>query len=234
MEQPPVGLWGVVAELAPLAGGHRNAVFRTVGLQQDLVFKSTRRSAAALAWLEPVQTLARQSGFVVPPMLKSQSGRLLESGWTCEPFITGLALPSQAMPSLAPTMTRFHSACRAMPQRPGFLSSRALLVARSGGDVDLGLMPPALVAKCRKAWLSVSGEPMGVVHGDLTPANLLSCPEGRIALLDWDECRHDLLMFDLGQLRPMTGAERQAALAWEVACAWAIEPDYANRIASQL
>lgn len=234
MEHPPAGLWGVEAGLAPLAGGHRNAVFRTVGLQQELVFKSTGRSAAALAWLEPVQACARQSGFAVPAMLKSLRGRLVERGWTCEPLVAGNPFPPQGMSALASALARFHALAKAVPQRPGFLSSQALLVARRGGDVDLGAMPPALVAKCRKAWSVVSDGPAGIVHGDLTPANLLSCPDGRIALLDWDECRHDLLLFDLAQLGQMTAAERQAALAWEVACSWAIEPDYAKRIAARL
>jgi hypothetical protein len=53
-------------------------------------------------------------------------------------------------------------------------------------------------------------------------------------LLDWDECRRDLVLFDLGHLSKVGTVERRALLAWEVACSWMIEPDHARRVAQRI
>jgi hypothetical protein len=231
---PPTWLWDVTAEVRPLAGGHRNLAFRTIGLSQDVVFKSTRRPDAGLRWLLRVQDVARHSGFVVPKMMPSRRGALVEDGWTCETFVAGAALAAPEMPEILPLIRRFHDLAAKTVQRPGFRSSRSLLRTQAGGDVDLGAMPPALVQTCRVAWRAIAEGPQSVVHSDLNPGNLLRCPDGRIALLDWDECRRDLVVFDLGQLRAPDPVEARALLAWEVACSWRIEPDHARRLAQRL
>lgn len=231
---PPTWLWDVTAEVQPLTGGHRNLAFRTVGLAQDLVFKSTRRADAAHRWLLGVQELARVSGFVVPQMIPSRHVLMVDTGWTCETLLDGQTVAAQEMPLILPLIQRFHALTANLRQRPGFRSSRALLRARAGGDVDLDAMPPALARACRAAWKAVAAGPDSVVHGDLNPGNLLRCADGRIALLDWDECRRDLVAFDLGQLRAPDPAEARALLAWEVACSWQIEPDHARWLAQRL
>lgn len=74
--RPPIENWGVDAELVPLVGGHRNLAFVTsgVGSGQEFVFKSTRRSEAALRWLSAVQNIAEDVGFVVPKLIDSRNG----------------------------------------------------------------------------------------------------------------------------------------------------------------
>ncbi len=62
--------------------------------------------------------------------------------------------------------------------------------------------------------------------------------------MDWDEARVDVPAFDLAALPddaladPSTSGDRQllrrAALAWEVATCWTVEPDYARRCLRQL
>ncbi len=231
---PPIHLWGVTAKLHPLPGGHRNTAFRTVGLRRDLVFKSTRRAPEALGWLGQVQALARQTGLHVPTPVPSRAGNLLEAGWTCETFLSGSPLRPEDMPLLLPQISAFHDLAAALPQRPGFLSSAGLLDQARGGDVDLDAMPADLARTCRAAWHAVSAGRQTVIHGDLNPSNLLRCADGRIALLDWDECRRDLALFDLGQLRPPDADERRALLAWEIACSWRIEPAHARTLADRL
>ncbi len=231
---PPTWLWVVTAEVRPLTGGHRNLAFRTIGLTQELVFKSTRRPDAGLRWLVQVQDMARHSGFVVPQMMPSRHGALVDDGWTCETFVAGEPLTAPEMPVIQPLIQRFHDLAAKVAQRPGFRSSRSLLRHRAGGDVDLGAMPPALVQACRAAWRAMPAGPQSIVHGDLNPGNLLRCADGRIALLDWDECRRDLVVFDLGQLRTPDPVEARALLAWEVACSWRIEPNRARRLAQHL
>lgn len=231
---PPFALGGLDCALQPLPGGHRNLAFRTLGLAQDLVFKSTRRSPQAIAWLGRVHRLARQAGFAVPALRPSRRGALVEAGWTCEPFVQGRPFAAADLPGLLPQITAFHRLAADLPQRPGFASSQALLRQGSGGDVDLVAMPRDLAEICRQAWRAIGSPPETVVHGDLTAGNLLHGPGGRPALLDWDECRRDLPLFDLAQLAPQGPAEQRACLAWEVACSWQIEPDHARRLATRL
>lgn len=86
MGRPQTEAWGISADLWPLPGGHRNAVCRTVGLGQDLVFKSTSRTPEALAWLLAVHDRARDAGFLAW-LQESREGALCSDGWTCETFI---------------------------------------------------------------------------------------------------------------------------------------------------
>ncbi|MGA0541174.1 phosphotransferase [Neotabrizicola sp. VNH66] len=231
---PPTERWDVQASLVRLAGGHRNLAFRTLGLRQDVVFKSTCRTAEQLAWLRPVQDIARACGFVVPGLRESRDGRLAEEGWTCEPFIAGAPVLPGDLAALVPQIRAFHAASADLPQRPGFLSVRALLDRTAGGDVDLTALPAPFAARCRAAWQAVADREEAAVHGDLNPGNLILCPDGRTALIDWDECRRDLALFDLGALRPGDDDERMARLAWEVACSWQAEPEHGRRLAQRL
>lgn len=235
MARPPIERWGITADLVPLAGGHRNLAFRTVGLGmgQELVFKSTRRTEAAVRWLSGVQDIARTCGFVVPEQLAGRDGRLVEDGWTCETFVAGTPLAPDDVPSNLAPIEDFHQATAGLPQRPGVLSSRDLIDQSHGGDVDLRAMPADLVHICREAWVAVAVRRDAVIHGDLTSGNLIRCPDGRVCLIDWDECRRDLVLFDLAPLRRSDENERRACLAWEVACSWLIEPDHARQLAAR-
>jgi hypothetical protein len=234
MTQPPITIWNVQAPLEPLSGGHRNQAWRTRGLPQDLVFKSTMRSEAALDWLVSVQDVARHCGFVVPHMLRSANGLFSETGWTCETFVAGEVVPRDGLAEVASLMTDLHAQTRGWSQRPGFLSSTALIAQDRGGDVDLSQIPPDVVTLCRAAWRAVLDTASCVVHGDLAPGNVLQLADGRFALLDWDECRVDLPLFDTAPHAPSSGAETRAHLAWEVACSWQREPEYARDMAERL
>ncbi|WP_460275426.1 phosphotransferase enzyme family protein [Celeribacter sp. ULVN23_4] len=231
---PPIHLWGISAPLEPLGGGHRNAVFRTSELTQDLVFKSTRRSEAQLQWLAPVLDAAKAAGFVVPRLIPDQAGRLNADGWTCEPFIEGRPFQPEDLPQIAPQIDAFHKASTAPPQRPEFCSSSELIFEETGGDIDLAALPDELRTLCRQAWGALKGD-TGVIHGDLGAGNLIHTKNGP-ALIDWDETRVDHRAFDLIRTKPAeaSAAEKTAALAWEVACSWQIEPDHAQLVARVL
>ena len=231
---PPIHLWGLSAPLEPLGGGPRNAVFRTSELAQDVVFKPTRRSEAQLRWLAPVHDAAEAAGFTVPRLMPAQDGRLGPNGWTCEPLIDGRPFQPEDLPRIAGKIDAFHRNTSNLPQRPDFRSSSDLLHETSGGDVDLCALPADLLALCRKAWGALDGE-IGVIHGDLTAGNLIHTEEGP-ALIDWDEARVDYRSFDTLRTRPATASacEKTAALAWEVACRWQIEPEHAALVARVL
>jgi hypothetical protein len=234
MNYPSIDLWGINAPLEPCLGGNRNLVFRTRGLSVEKVFKSTKRSPDALGWLLDVHRLARQCGFVVPSLIASVHGRLSEGGWTCEEFVDGTPFSSEDMPKISQAVQKFHALAVGLSQRPGFASSTKLVEMDVGGDIDLAAMPLDLAQTCRSAWSAFSGFPLTIVHGDLNVGNLIHCPDGRAALIDWDECRRDVVIFDLGQLRSASPIERKALLAWEVACSWQIEPEHAQQVAERL
>lgn len=231
--RPPTEAWGISGDLIPLPGGYRNTVLSSTGAD-PVVFKSTRRDEAAIEWLLPVLAAAQSVGFVVPVPVRSRAGRLVEGGWTCEPFLEGKAFDPAGLASLQSAIGDFHAAAARLPQRPGFRSSQELLTELAGGDVDLSAMPDDIVRACRAAWRRLADQPDGVIHGDLSAGNLLVAADGSPVLLDWDECRRDLLSFDLTAMGGGTEAERQAALAWEVACCWQIEPQRARDLGSQL
>lgn len=234
MCHPPLHLWGIDAPLEALTGGHRNTVLRTRGLPDDLVFKSTRRSEAAIAWLDEVQGIARADGLHVPQMHRSLSGHWIADGWICESLVEGVLISPVDAPDLGALLARFHAHSQAMPQRPGFCASVDLLTEVKGGDVDLTQMPADLVALCRAAWSAVQTELLCVVHGDLALGNLLRDPRGRLWLIDWDECRRDLPLFDQVILGNLGQAAQSAHLAWEVACCWHLEPTHARAVAQKL
>ncbi|NNE81064.1 MAG: phosphotransferase [Silicimonas sp.] len=209
-------------------------MFRTNGLDEELVFKTTTRSPEAIHWLAPVQAAARASGFVVPKLLPTRSGRIAEQRWTCEAFLPGEPLPSRELPDIAPMLQRFHAAARELPQRPGFLSSQDFLTHSSGGDINLEAVPASIAVEIRAAFRALDPVPMTVIHGDVTSANTLRLTDGRIALLDWDEARRDLPLFDFQTLRSESESEKRACLAWEIACCWQKEPARAAYLAAQL
>ena len=234
MDLPPISYWGVQARLQPLTGGHRHRVFRTLGREPELVFKTTDRSEAALAWLHPVLDAARTCGLVVPKMVATQAGTWLADGWTCETFVRGAPATSQDRVQLVEPIAAFHAKTAHLSQRPGFADVDALQRATTGGDVDLSAMPSALVAACRAAWRDGVAGPLSVVHGDLSLGNIIRCADGQIAVIDWDECRRDATVFDTAVLEPATPAQNRARLAWEVACCWTREPDRARDLANEL
>ena len=234
MEHPKTEKWGIDAKLSPLLGGHRNTIFRTKDLDQNVVFKSTRRSSAAIDWLEAVHKHARRAGFVVPHYIKSHDGQLIEDGWTCETFLEGQHIEQADLSEIRSAIAQFHDATSDMVQRHGFLSSSELCHFSMGGDIDLNQLPNQLVRRCREAWEAVSDRRESIVHGDLNVKNVLRTPDGRLALVDWDEARRDLVLFDSGQLDVDDDAGKRARLAWEVACCWEIEPEHARVLASHL
>lgn len=216
-----------------MEGGHRNQVFRSLG-PDPVVFKSCQRSEAAVRWLLPVLDIAVASGFVTAPPRQSLDGRYVAEGWTCEPFIPGKPADKSDLEHLHFLIEAFHDSSRSVPQRPGFLSTSALQREPQGGDVDLSVMPPDLAGACRAAWAAVETGNETVIHGDLCAANVVLCPDGRFALIDWDEARRDLAGFDLVHRDGIDMAWQRAHLAWETACSWTLEPAYAQGRAAQL
>jgi Ser/Thr protein kinase RdoA (MazF antagonist) len=234
--------WGECRQIGREAGGYRNTVLVVEREGERLVAKSSRRSTEQINWLVDVQESAREVGFVVPHLIRSQSGELLVEGVMVESWIEGSAPRSSDLLQLPPLIREFHRRTRSFPQRPGFASSLELVTTLRGGDVDISAMPVDLIQACRKTWRELAGEATSVVHGDLNRSNLLVTADGLLALVDWDEARVDVSVLDEAALRAMLGQKDgclpdtvwRALLAWEVAVSWKIEPEHAKRLAAEL
>jgi Ser/Thr protein kinase RdoA (MazF antagonist) len=229
--------WGPVRRVRSLGGGNRNEVVEVELAGRRMVARRSRRPAASLAWeIRLLEHLGR-SGVRVPAVVPTPDGRRQVSGVLLMTWLDGRPPAAGDWPAVAATLRRVHELTRGWPQRPGAASTRALLTADRGGDVDLSVMPAEAVAACRRAWAALAGAPEAVVHGDPGPANIRVTDEG-IGLLDWDEARVDATDLDLAELPELPGADqpddrlavaRTAATAWEAANGWTVEPSYARR-----
>lgn len=224
---PDPAAWGLSAPLEPIGAGARNAVYRCA----DTVLKSTRRSEASLRWLGPVHAAARRAGLIVPEPMRTNGGHLVHEGWTAERFLPGPLATRRDLAALGVSMSRLHDLTRHLPARPDMPGMAEILTTGKGGDLDLSQMPSDLVDEVLAAFSAVKDSETGAIHGDLNPGNVILTESGP-ALTDWDESRRDALFFDHAALnKPVTAAQSRAALAWEIACCWQIEPQRARRLA---
>ena len=204
----------------------------------DHVGRLSRRDAAALdSELDLLDHLAAV-GLRVPRTASALDGRRHSDGLVVMSWLHGAPPASEAdWRRVEATLRQLHEATRDWPQRPGFASTQEFLVADSGGDVRLDLMPAASVARCRDAWRAIADEPKSVVHGDPGAANARLGRAG-VGLIDWDEARVDASVLDRADLPldPVPGFDgerlhlaRRAASAWEAANGWLLEPESARR-----
>lgn len=230
--------WGAVEVESRLAGGARNDVWAIRVDGRPLVARKSTRAAAALAWEVSLMAALRKQGVRTPQILPTLDGADFVGGITLSEMIQG------DRPTTTPHwravyryLATLHELTREWPQRPGFLSSRDLLSAERGGDVDLTEMPNEAKTRCRAAWSRVKPHETCVVHGDPGASNIFITREGDVVLIDWDEARVDAPAFDLAvlpdEVSPLSHNElwiaRQAATAWEAAAGWRVEPEYARR-----
>ena len=225
-ETPPFAAWGLSeTALSPAVGGNRN----TVLYSDTHVFKTTRRSEAALLWLDPVQVLAEQAGLKVPRLLPSRHGALKVRGWTCEDRVGFKQGNQDDLIEARERIAWVHKNAETVGQRPDFDAMGHLEPTSISGDIDLGALPDKLAITCINAWRSLPAGPLCPIHGDLGLGNLGRSTSGKLVLYDWDEARSDHPWYDTGN----EGATK-ARLAYEIASSWRIEPEYARSLVAQL
>ncbi len=249
---PGLAAWPGVEVTDVLTGGARGAVFLALRGEHRLVVKVSSRSAASLAWeLDLVEALG-QAGVRVPDLVPTGDGRREYRGVVVQSLLTGR--PPETRDDwrrVAAVIATVHELTRGWPQRPGSASAAQLLQQTHAADVHLDAMPSDAVALVRACWTALLAEPVPavapdrycVVHGDLGPGNVLIGDDG-VGLIDWDEARVDVPAFDLAAFPDdaLAGSLisddpqllRTAALAWEVATCWTVEPEYARRSLRQL
>jgi Ser/Thr protein kinase RdoA (MazF antagonist) len=229
-----LALWGRAEVIGPLGGGNRNTVLEIRIGRRRLAARKSRRSHASLDWEIALLDHLADHGLRVPVAVPALDGRRHIDGVVVQTWLEGTPPDDGDWPAVAAALRDLHALTAGWPQRPGFASTRDLLTASGGGDIDLSQMPADAVTACRRAWTALAGTPEAVVHGDPGPANIRIADAGP-GLLDWDEARVDHTDLDLAEL-PGThlppqrlAAARIAATAWEAASGWIIEPSYARR-----
>ncbi|GAA2868848.1 hypothetical protein Acy02nite_83660 [Actinoplanes cyaneus] len=227
---------GITFERA-LPGGHTNPVMSGWLGGRRVVVRRSSRPAESLDWeLDLLDFLAGQ-GVGVPRVLPAVDGRRHVDGIMVTDYAGGHHPrdPREWRP-VVEQLSIVHAATAGWPQRPGAAASTDLATADRAGDVRLDLLPPRVARAVRNAWAAVRAGSAGVVHGDVSAANVLVDGD-RVTLLDWDEARVDVPWFDLAfvpsEAAPPgavpVAARHAAGLAWEVAYCWAADPVYARR-----
>ena len=226
--------WGRPVVVGPLTGGNRNTVLEIRLDGRRLAARRSNRPPASLDWeLDLLDQLARH-GLRVPGVVAAVDGRRHIDGVVVQTWLDGSPPGPRDWPAVAAALARLHELTVGWPQRPGFASTRELLTAERGGDVDLSAMPAEAVAACRRTWARLDGRPVAVVHGDPGASNIRVSKDGP-GLLDWDEARVDYTDLDLADLPgsdlppDRLAVARTAATAWEAANGWIVEPSYARR-----
>ncbi|KMW60647.1 hypothetical protein AIOL_000811 [Candidatus Rhodobacter oscarellae] len=234
---PDPEAWGLPpgSGFEPLSKSDPGAVLRGTGRNRGYVFRKTRRSEAALAWLDLLHAPVARAGLILlvpaPTVERARSWQ----GWTAEPYLSSRPLHPHRLSGLRAALRRMHDLGAGLPQRPGFAAARAVMTRGGGGDIDLSAMPRDVARACRMAWEPIPDQPLGLVHGALTPQSAGVAASGKLVLYDWDAARIDHPLFDAVAVGaaddPMA---KRAALAYETARIWSTEPDRARTLAALL
>ncbi|WP_256840003.1 phosphotransferase enzyme family protein [Ornithinimicrobium faecis] len=229
----PASAWPGLAVGESLTGGHRNPVHAGLVGANPVVIRHSRRPEASLQWEFDLLEHLRDRGVLVPEIVPTADGLRHLDGWHVQLRIEGRHPDGSARDAAAleSALRAVHSSTAGWPQRPGSRSARELLTTDRGADVDLGAVPDDLRRTIRAAWAAINPQAACVIHGDAGGGNALLLPDGRCALLDWDESRLDDPRFDLTD--PSDPRQARAALAWEIATCWVAEPDYARSLVPQ-
>jgi Ser/Thr protein kinase RdoA (MazF antagonist) len=176
----------------------------------------------------------------VPIPIPTMDGRLFADGLMLMTYMEGGPPKTESdWVRVAEALHKLHQVTRGWPQRPGWRASTDLLHVHTGTRIDLTVMPPEGVARCRAAWVRLAGRATSVVHGNPNnPGNIRMTAE-RVSLIDWDEAHVDVPDLDLAL--PHNAARLdvatydialQASAAWEAAVCWG--DDFAIRRLSEV
>jgi Ser/Thr protein kinase RdoA (MazF antagonist) len=231
-----VDAWPGLQLVNPAIGGHRNEVWfgelcdRTVSVRQSC------RSEASLAWeLQLLCTLSNR-GFLVPAPIACNIGTLSHDGVVVQEWIDGHEPSSDDEWSLVATeLMRLHASCADVAQRPGCMAVTDLTATSRSVDAEMSAIPTDATDVILGIFNSYRHISVSLIHGDPNASNIRITNDGRVALLDWDESRVDVVWHDLSNLgiqvlgdADHAGAQRLSN-SWEAANAWTAEPGYAQR-----
>ncbi|MEL6890385.1 MAG: phosphotransferase [Actinomycetota bacterium] len=231
-----VGAWRGLRLVSPVAGGHRNEVWRGDIAGTPVSVRRSRRSTESLDWeLDLIEQLDA-ADLIVPTVVRSDDGRRHVDRVVVQQWIGGREPSIQHDWRLvADALSRVQRLPVAPTgQRPGCSTVVELTRAGRSVDADLAALPDDVAARVLAVFAEFADAPVTLIHGDPHASNLRILDDGRVGLLDFDESRVDVTWHDLSNLGVQvldddTHARAQRLSdAWEAANAWVVEPDYAR------
>ncbi|MEV7213401.1 aminoglycoside phosphotransferase family protein [Kitasatospora cineracea] len=201
------GQWGL--EVVAAGGGGTSRVFRCVRGGEAVWLKLTPEPAIARAEAEALRHWSATPSMVALLAANLPAGALLladvrpgttlrQRGWNL-PEVASLLRDLRV-----PAAPEAGSVLRPLADRVGFLLD---LAERRGRPVPAGQRAAALEL--------ASGGPVGLVHGDLHPSNVLAGPGGRPVAIDprpcWGDPDFDAIDWALAGVADRAGLERRVA-----------------------
>lgn len=182
------------AALGAPQGGGLHRLRRLPGPDGPLLRREWNPAAAQVLGADfeaevTAQRLAAEQG-LAPPVLEVD----FEAGWVLMPWIEGRTLESD-WPQRKERRAVLHSllarlrSVRAPSLAPLDLAARAALLQRRLAERApdaAAAFEPEVAAACDAWAASVGAQRTCLVHGDLTPGNVLVRPDGAMLLLDWE------------------------------------------------
>jgi Ser/Thr protein kinase RdoA (MazF antagonist) len=231
-----VDAWPGLELVNPAIGGHRNEVWFGHFRDRPVSVRQSCRSEASLAWeLQLLCTLIKR-GFLVPAPVACETGSLSSEGVVVQDWIDGHEPSSDDEWGLvADELMHLHATCADVAQRPGCMAVTDLTATSRSVDADMSAAPIEVAEVILGIFNSYRHIPVSLIHGDPNASNIRITNDGRVALLDWDESRVDVVWHDLSNLgiQVLSDVDHERAQrlsnAWETANAWVAEPEYAQR-----
>ncbi|HVX47217.1 MAG TPA: phosphotransferase [Mycobacteriales bacterium] len=193
-------------------------------IDDDYVLRVSRpeRTLAQVQYEHDViRALHRHIDVVVPPITSGEGGTVAEyHGYRLSlfPFVTGI--PGTAIdPTIrtresARVLAEIHRQSLEIGQRPDmhmidegrrwpWPQQKAILQKGFADHAEARQLIALFDAEYQKMgrWLEGLKDrplPRGVVHGDFNPRNLIFAGDEIAAVIDWDNCRRDILAFEVG------------------------------------
>ncbi|HEX5759814.1 MAG TPA: phosphotransferase [Thermoanaerobaculia bacterium] len=213
---------GDSASVRPLRGSTNHRLYRFTRDGCPLVLRLSRQAhrdrrhiEEELAWVRFLDA----GGVAVPPPVPSLAGRWVESvehpeeGPCCAValhqahglrvgYAPGRAWGEALFAEWGRTAGRIHALSRSFASPSGF--RRHVLDGEALSDFASRTLPAAerwVANRLRELWreiaeLPADGESYGMIHGDLTAANLL-WRDGRVVVLDFDNCGYAWYAYDV-------------------------------------
>ncbi|MFK8023421.1 MAG: phosphotransferase enzyme family protein [Ilumatobacter sp.] len=227
--------WPGLEPVAQIDEGNRNTVWQAVLGGRSVAVRTSRRSAASLAWeLDLIEWLGDRS-FYVPKVITTIGGERSCDSFVVQEWIDGHAPATvEEWDRVADELQRLHQLGTDIPQRPSCMSVLELNGRSASVDADMSALPEAVAERLLQVFAEFRDVPRALIHGDPAPSNIRITDDGRVGLLDWDESRGDLVWHDLSNLgtRRLHASDHRRAQrlsnAWEATNAWLVEPEYAR------
>ena len=192
--QPALAEFGLTGEPRPLAFG-TTQTYR-IG---DVVLKQihetsleNNHSPQLASWIADFSSRVVQDGFRLPQPLRNLSGEwITPSGWTAMTYLPGRYPTAEDLPACIAGVAALHKAIRLVPKNPLMDDNRTawgFAQRHSWGEMPDRALQPQLAELVERLYAlrrPIQTAPWQVIHGDISPENILIAPGQPPAFIDF-------------------------------------------------